>query len=484
MPSITCRDADAEVQHLCVKSGRARRGRWAASRAVMSPITANDFLRREPSDYSAAMTSRRFYGWTLLAIFWLILLIASAMTLYGGGVLNGYMAADLGVDRAARGVPMSVYQLLFGLGAPVVALFIDRWGIRACLAGGGVLIVAGALTMALVVQNVTHATLAFGCVVGAGAAAAGGITTQAGVTRWFRRRRALALAILFSAPGIGGFFIAPSLNRLVVASGGNWRLGWFVVAAAALVVVALALLLVKEQPADVGQVPDGDGLQVVPDAKHPSRSAGLFITTHDWLRRDVLRSRAFWLMLVAVLGVNAGFVLFFALGVTHLQDLGHSATAGAWALSVFGISALAGKAALALFGDRFDPRYVWAVTIAGFGLGMVFIADARSARELALFPVFLGFGYGGGVACMMAVLGNYYGPKAFASVAGLAVAITTTAGAVAPMIAGALYHDLGSYTGVFQTLAVWCFAGAVLMAVVRRPVHPELAAARPFPLTT
>jgi len=329
---------------------------------------------------------------------------------------------------------------------------------------------------------VTHATLAFGCVVGAGAAAAGGITTQAGITRWFRRRRALAMAILFSAPGIGGFFVAPSLNRLVIASGGNWRLGWFVVAAAAVLVVALALLFVKENPADVGQVPDGN--DVAPDTKHPSRATGVFITTQDWLRKDVFRSRTFWLMLVAVLGVNAGFVLFFAIGVTHLQDFGHSATAGAWALSVFGISALAGKAALALFGDRFDPRYVWAVTIAGFGLGMVLIADARGARELALFPIFLGFGYGGGMACMMAVLGNYYGLKAFASVAGLAVAVTTTAGAVAPMIAGALYHDLGSYTRVFQALAAWCFAGSVLMAVVRRPVRPEHASATAVALTT
>src|SRR5262245_57645990 len=101
---------------------------------------------------------RTFYGWPLLGIFWLILLIASAMTLYGGGGLNAYMGADLGVDRAARGTPMSVYQVLFGLGAPIVALCIDRWGIRACLVGGGALITAGAVAMALLVQNVSEAT--------------------------------------------------------------------------------------------------------------------------------------------------------------------------------------------------------------------------------------------------------------------------------------------------------------------------------------
>jgi predicted MFS family arabinose efflux permease len=266
----------------------------------------------------------------------------------------------------------------------------------------------------------------------------------------------LALAILFSAPGLGGFFVAASINRVVLASGGNWRVGWWLVAAAAVVIVALALVFVRDPPPELEAA--------------PVKLEG-FVTTRDWARRDVFRSPVFWLMLVAVLGVNAGFTLFFAIGVSHLQNLGHSVTAGSWALSIFGISALAGKAALAIFGDRFDPRYVWAVTIAGFGIGLVLIADARSARSLSLFPFFLGFGYGGGIACMMTVLGNYFGAKAFASVAGVAVAVTTTVGAMAPMIAGALYHGLGSYERIFQALAVWCFVGTVVMLGVRRPLR-------------
>ena len=33
---------------------------------------------------------------------------------------------------------MAIYQLVFGLGAPVVGLAIERWGVRRTLAAGGV----------------------------------------------------------------------------------------------------------------------------------------------------------------------------------------------------------------------------------------------------------------------------------------------------------------------------------------------------------
>ena len=71
-----------------------------------------------------------FYGWKLLFVFWLVLLVAAAFPLYGGGVMNAYMATDLRLERSVVGLPMSVYQFTFGLGAPLVGLLVERFGIR------------------------------------------------------------------------------------------------------------------------------------------------------------------------------------------------------------------------------------------------------------------------------------------------------------------------------------------------------------------
>jgi MFS family permease len=410
-----------------------------------------------------------FYGWRLLFVLFLVLLIGSSFTLYAGGVLNAYMAADLALDRRAVGLPMSVFQLVFGLGAPVVGLAIERWGVRRTLAAGGLVIAAGGALLATVVSSATGGAIAFGLVLGAGGALAGGIGTQACLARWFQRRRALAFAILFTAPGLGGFFVARLVDLVVRAAGGDWRAGWWLVAAMGLVIAALPAAFVRERPEDLGQRPDGGAADASARAGAAARP---FVTRHAWTAREVWRDPTYWLMLFAVLGVYAGYTLFFAVGVVHLQDYGQSRSSGAGALSTFGLSALLGKLALGALGDRFDPRYVWASTVAGFGVGVWLLAAPTTAFALAAFAVFLGFGFGGGMGCMMTVLSNYYGPQAFPRVAGVAVAATATVGALSPAIVGAIYDAIGGYGPAFRAFAVWCAAGALLMLAVRRPAPP------------
>jgi cyanate permease len=70
----------------------------------------------------------------------------------------------------------------------------------------------------------------------------------------------------------------------------------------------------------------------------------------------------------------------------------------------------------------------------------------------------------------MTVLGNYYGLKAFALLSGIAIAINTTLSALAPFIAGFLFDHGYGYTGTCYFLAGWCFVGALVLFVLRRPV--------------
>ena len=414
-----------------------------------------------------------FYGWKLLGVFWLILMVSASIPLYGGGVVNAYMAADLGIDRATLSLPTSVLQFVFGLGAIVSAAIITRFGVRITLTLGGVFMLVGAIAMATFVSNGLQATIVFGGIIGAAFAAGGGIATQVGVSRWFLRRRALAFAILFSAPGIGGFIVAPAMNRFLVATGGDWRLAWWCVAGIGVLLALFAYVFVKEDPAELGQAQDGladPQLAAVGDPVAQPRKLRAFISTDSWTAPDVYRNWVYWLLVFSGLGLSAGFTLFFAVGMVHLQDLGHTATAASWALGSIGISALIAKAILGVLGDRIDPRFIWAGMIAagGISLGLVAVADNETA--LRFFPIFLGAGFGGHMACMMAVMSNYFGQKAFPAIVGIAVAVTTCVGAVPPMFAGAFYGLTGSYSSAFGFMAVWCLAGTVALILVPRPV--------------
>src|ERR1043165_4075423 len=96
------------------------------------------------------MERTKFYGWKLLAAYWLILLVVLGWPPYGSGVINTWMAEALGFDRTMLGVPYSVLMLVSGLPAPLVAMMVVRKGIRFALIAGTLMLLVASLFMALV----------------------------------------------------------------------------------------------------------------------------------------------------------------------------------------------------------------------------------------------------------------------------------------------------------------------------------------------
>ncbi len=420
------------------------------------------------------MSNPGFYGWKLLATFWVVMFINLAFPAYGSSVINAAMLTDLRLDRQTLGWVFSTYMIMSGLPGPLVAVSINRYGVRTTLLIGSALIIAGSLYMALFAHTGLQAAFGFGLLVGTGVATGAALASQAGLARWFVRRRALALSILYSAGGIGGFVAAPLLNRVITAADGNWRVGWWVIAGLSALAAVIAALFVRERPADLGQHPDGDPPQGAPG--HTQRRRPAWVSPVSWNYRDVVRTVPFWAMLLTFSGGSAGYTLFLAHGIVHLQDLGHTRAAGAWAVGILSISSLLAKLLIAALGDRLDPRYLWGIFTLVFGIGLVIVVDARSSLLVFLFAACIGIGFGGGLVCMMAVLSNYYGVQAFAGLSGLAIALNTTLSALAPFIAGWLYDRGLGYAGSFYATAAWCLAGGLVLLLMRRPSRDERAA--------
>jgi MFS family permease len=94
------------------------------------------------------------------------------------------------------------------------------------------------------------------------------------------------------------------------------------------------------------------------------------------------------------------------------------------------------------------------------------------------FATCLGIGFGGGLVCLMTVLSNYFGTRAFASLAGLAVAVNTTLSAITPYVGGWLYDSGHGYGSSFYMLSAWSVAGGTVLLMLRPPVlrrRPGLA---------
>ena len=414
-----------------------------------------------------------FYGWKLLAVFWLILFTNFAFPLYGASVINAYMAADLHMDRAALGLSYGLFQWMVGLPAPLAAICINKKGVRFTMLAGCATVLAGALLMAFAVRTVSQVYFVFGGIVGLGTLAGGILGAQAGIGRWFVKGKARAITLVRTGGTFGGFVAAPVLNRVIAAFGGNWRAGWLLIAGLSLLASLLAFLFIKESPADLGQRPDGASSadEMVSSARGGSAGREVYKTTDDWTFGEVFRTPAIWLFLIAILGFSAGYPLFLAHGVVHLRDLGYTPAAAAFSVSVMLLSSLGGTLFFAAVADRIEPRFVWAAASVVFGVGMILALHASGAAGLYLYAICLGAGFGTSFSAMMALPANYYGARAYAPVVAVVIAVGTTAGAAGPFLAGYVFDRYNSYTPAFYFVSGLSFVAALLLLFAAPPLR-------------
>jgi MFS family permease len=431
------------------------------------------------------MTRRSsFYGWKLLAVFWTILFANFAFPLYGASVVNSYMAIALHWNRTQLGVASSIYQLMIGVPAPLVAWCLAKRGVRFTSALGCAVVVVGALLMSLVVRTRLQVDLVYGVMIGLGAMTGGVLVSQTGINRWFNKRKGLAITLVHTGGTFGGFVAARVLDKAIRLAGGNWRAGWWLIAVLSTICTVLAVAFVRERPSDLGQFVDGEspespGWQSAAATPVSSRKAcGVHKTADDWTLGEALRTRALWLFLLSLLGFSAGYPLYLAHGVLHLRDLGYSPAAAASSISIMLLSALFGTLFFAGIADRIEPRLVWAISSVVFTAGMLLALRASGSVGLYLYAILLGSSFGTMFSAMMVLPANYYGVKAYPAVIAFAMVIGTSAGAAGEVIAGAVYDRVGSYTPVFYCVAAMTLLSMIfllLMKPARKPAR-ELAA--------
>lgn len=410
---------------------------------------------------AAVDAPRLFYGWILLAVFWFILVANLAFPMTGGSLLNTAMARDLGFTREQMGMPFSVYFGVIGLSSPLVAAMIGKIGIRWTLTLGNAMLTAGALAMATIVATPLSATICFGLVIGFAVASGGNLTAQTAIPRWFVRRRALAYAVMLTASAVGGVFVAPTLTMLIGEAGTGWRSGWWLVAGFGAVATLLAAALVREQPADVGQYPDGD-------AAPPELAGSAATHALPILLREILARPDFWAVVFASAVITGGLSLVLAHGAANALDKGHTQAAVGTGLALYAFTGVAAKALVGWLGDRINPARLWAALLVPSALGLAVAAFAVEGPGLILYSALVGIGLGGAIVCQPATIAHRFGAQGFAKAASIVFLLQAAAGMSVPALAGWAFDPQTGYRWSFLIAAlaslsailalyIWCW---------------------------
>jgi MFS family permease len=421
-----------------------------------------------------------FYGWKLLAIFWIIVFANFAFPLYGASVVNTDMAAALGWDRTQLGVAYAIYQLMIGVPAPLIAILIAKKGVRFTAALGCGTVTVGALLMSSVVHTSLQTDLVYGVMIGLGAMTGGVLVSQTAINRWFSRYKGLAITLVHTGGTFGGFIAATSLEKVIRACGDNWRAGWWLIAANSAICTLLALLFVRERPADLSQFPDGS-TEAPLLAWGPAAKTGVHKTNEEWTLADALRTPAIWLILISLMGFSAGYPLYIAHGNAHLRDLGYTPAQAASSISILLLSALCGTLLFAVVADRIEPRLLWAAGSIVFAAGMLLAMRASGDFGLYLYAILLGTSFGVCFSAMMVLPANYYGVKGYPPVISLMMVIGTTAGAVGATLAGVVFDHFHSYSPVFYCVAALSLLSACALLIMKpaRKLAVQAAASAP-----
>ena len=409
------------------------------------------------------INDRVYYGWLMLAMGVLGNFCSGPGQTFTVSVFIDPLIAEFGLSRAAVSGAYGTGTMVGALGLSFVGLLIDRHGSRLVLVGAGLMLgitcllfpqaggLAGLYLLFTAQRFFGQGSIPLAC--------------NNLVAQWFLRRRGLALSLLGVGGSLGYAVFPPVVQSLIAAWGWQWTfvgLGVFVW----VVLLPLAWSLVLNKPEDMGLEPEATPLlastSAGPAAPLPTREV-------NWTRREVFRTRQFW---VLSLGKAAHGALVTGLTFHQISLMAGQGVGPSMATMALTVGALARMATGLVMGPLLDRFPVHLILSAGFGLmamGMAYLVAVDSTATAFLYSGLLGVAGGTLMTASAFAFPHYFGRAHLGSILGPANTIGILGAALGPIPLGLAFDMLGGYHGVILVQAFLPLLLAAAMIVNARP---------------
>jgi MFS family permease len=438
---------------------------------------------------ATARRARLHPAWLAAGVAFVALLCAAGFRA-APGVLMVPLQEEFGWSRGVVSLAVGVNLVLFGLTAPFAAALMERFGVRAVTSVALLLIAAGS-GLSVGVTSSWQLVLLWGVLIGLGTGSMALVFAAIVANRWFVRRRGLVMGVLTAASATGQLVFLPVVALMSERSG--WRSASLVVAAAALAVIPLVLLRLRDSPAELGVAPygaptglpvDSRGTVTWPSATLPVRgpTSGTFGPsergTPGAARRAVeilgeaARTRTFWALAggFAICGASTnGLIATHFIPSAH--DHGMPETTAAGLLAVVGVFDIVGTVASGWLTDKVNPRLLLAAYYSLRGAGLLMLPGLLSDSlhpSIIAFVVVYGLDWVATVPPTAALCREAFG-EAGSIVFGWVFAAHQIGAAVVSVGAGVIRDTTGQYTMAWVGAACLCLVAAFVSTRVGRP---------------
>ena len=428
---------------------------------------------------------RIFYGWYIVAAAAAINVYGAGVWFYGFPIFYKALLDEFGWTAAAGALVISLSRLEGGLEGPIIGWAVDKFGPRLMAIIGAVITGIGFMVMSDIsefsigpirVSSFVAFVLLYAGWMSIGYNTGFGHASMASVNAWFIRKRSRAFAIFSMGAGGSGFTVF-LLGYLVDRVG--WRDTAFLAGVGIFVIIIPLSLLLRHKPEQYGYLPAGDTPDDLLQRSTDQTSSGsksqktIPTDTYDFSVKESLKSFAFWMLILGT-GARAfamtSIVVHQVVYLTEVREIplvqASAALGGMVSIS------LIGRLGFGILGDYIDKRHLLIGTILLQAVGVYILMTATTIGTVWVFVVVYGIAYGGAIPVYMAIIGEYFGRKNYATIRGFNQLFHVPTTVVGPVFAGWVYDTTGSYNFAFSVFIVTMLIGVGFIFFARKPIPP------------
>ena len=406
--------------------------------------------------------SRVFYGWYIVASAFILLFFNSGAR-FSFGVMFKPMIVEFGWNRGLISLAFFLNMTVFALSLAVVGKFYDRYGPRWVIIISTLFLSAGYMSVSFI-ETFWQYFLSYGLLSAIGLGGTSVSLMAAITSKWFNKRRGLAISLSLAGSSIGQFVLVPLFTALVWRYG--WRSSYFCIGLIMMVVnVILALFVIKRDPLDPTPALDGSNSKFSSTPDKDQDSAGK--AQQDLGLRQAMHTYSFWLFLIVMFICGSGDFLVVAHLIPFVTDYGISPTSAGNMLAWFGLMSLAGMLIAGPASDRVGNKAPIAITFLLRFLLFVLILKDQSLLAFYIFTLAFGSTFLVTAPLSTTLIGRLYGLSHVGLITGFIGTIHHFGGGLLAYFGGLIFDHTGNYRLAFSISAVMALVAFLCSILIK-----------------
>lgn len=411
-----------------------------------------------------------FYGWYIAVACALLMFVGVGVGYYGLPIFLKPLKEAHGWSTTQVSWAPTIYFGISGLTSALVGPLVDKRGPVAFMIIGTVVNGVSAAFIGLVNELWQLYLVYFVFAIAFGMSSS--IAVNAIMTRWFIRKRALAMSISSTGISLGGVVLAPVAAWLIGV--GGLELATPILGALVLVVaLPVILFVISWEPELMALRPDGDAAGVVATA---ARRTTLAAQNRSWTRGEALRTAGFWGIFVAFLLVLIAQTGYIIHQVSFLEERLGSRNEAAFTLSVTAFGSIIARLVVGIFADGVDKRLLTVILFVVQGTAILVIIHTDSIAATWALTFVFGLTIGNVYMMQSLLVGEIFGIVSFGSIFGLISLAGQVGSGLGPIGVGFLHDQTDGYTIPFTVTAILTYTAALAIFFARPAREPSAEA--------